>query len=133
MTERSYQDAVQALKDRLGGRWEGAELAGRDEMVKILKERLGYDNRAANDAIDAMIAAGTLHYHRVRELGGAPEAVPAPLAPPGEGMATGVPAAGGLAGTPIAPGAISAIGYWQVGEDQNEALPGRAGQVDPTE
>ena len=130
MTEKSYQDAVQALKDGLGGRWEGAELAGRSEMVKILKDRLGYDTGAANDAIDAMIAAGTLHYHRVREVGTGPEAIPAPVTPSG---VTGLPAAGGLAGTPIAPGAIPAIGYWQVGEDQDEAPPGRGGQVTPRE
>jgi hypothetical protein len=126
MAEKSYQDAVQVLKDRLGGRWEGAELAGRDEMVEILKERLGYNTRAANDAIDAMIAAGTLHYHRAREVGGAPEAIPAPVTPP---EATGLPASGGLAGGPIAPGVIPAIGYWQIGEDQDDAPPGRGGQV----
>jgi hypothetical protein len=128
MTEKSYQDAVQALKDRLGGRWEGAELAGRDEMVKILKDRLGFDTRAADDAIDAMIAAGTLRYHRAREVGGAPEAIPAPLTP-----GAGVPVSGGLAGAPLAPGVIPAIGYWQIGEDQDEAPPGRRGQVTPTE
>ena len=132
MPEKSYQDAVQALKDRLGGRWEGAELVGRDEMVRILKDRLGYDHRAANDAIDAMVAAGTLRYHRAREVGAAPDVIPAPLAPPGEGITTGVPASGGLVGAPIAPGAIPAIGYWQIGEDQGEAPLGRGGQVDPT-
>jgi len=124
MAEKSYQDAVQALKDRLSGRWEGAELAGRDEMVKILKDQLGYDNRAANDAIDAMIAAGTLRYHRAREVGGTPEAIPAPVTP-----GTGLPATGGLAGTPIAPGVIPPIGYWQIGADEDEAPPGRGGQV----
>jgi hypothetical protein len=126
MAEKNYQDAVQALKDRLSGRWEGAELAGRDEMVKTLKDRLGYDNRAANDAIDAMIAAGTLRYHRAREVGGTPEAIPAPVTP---SEATGLPASGGLAGTPLAPGVIPAFGYWQIGEDQDEAPPGRGGQV----
>src|SRR4051812_30591625 len=70
MTERSYQDAVQVLKDHLGSRWEGVETEGRDEMVSILKERLGYDNRAANDAIDGMIQSGTLRYHRNVERAG---------------------------------------------------------------
>jgi len=80
MQGRNYQDAVQALKSRLGGRWEGMERAGREEMIKILKDRLGYDTRAANDAIDAMVAAGT----------------------------------------PIAPGAISALGYWEIDEDRGD-------------
>src|SRR5215208_5120297 len=111
MPEKSYQDAVQALKAQLGGHWEGAELAGRDEMVKILNDRLGYDSRAANDAIDAMIAAGTLRYHRAREAGGAPGAIPTPLIAPGEGSSTSMPASGGLVGAPLAPGLISAIGY----------------------
>jgi len=44
------------------------------------------------------------------------------LAPPGEGITTGVPATGGLGGAPIAPGAISAIGYWQIAEDQAAEL-----------
>ena len=34
MTERNYQDAVQALKSRLDGRWDGLEAEGRDEMVR---------------------------------------------------------------------------------------------------
>src|SRR5690349_180473 len=67
MTERSYQDAVQVLMDRMGGRWEGVEAEGRGEMVSILKEQLGYDSKAANDAIDAMIESGTLHYHRATD------------------------------------------------------------------
>ena len=128
MTERSYQDAVQALKSQLGGQWQGEELAGRDAMVKILKDQLGYDSSSANDAIDAMVASGTLRYHRVREAG-ANDAVPAPLTPPGEGMVSGIPAAGGLSGMPIAPGFLPGPGYWQVGEDQDEAPAGRAGQV----
>ena len=94
MQARNYQDAVQALKSQLGGRWEGVELAGREQMTKILKDRLGYDTRAANEAIDAMIEAGTLRYHRAREAGAGPGVVPAPLAPPGEGTVTGVPASG---------------------------------------
>ena len=128
MAEKSYQDAVQALKEQLGGQWNGEELNGRGEMVDILKDRLGYDSRAANDAIDAMIAAGTLRYHQAREVG-ANEVVPAPLTPPGEGMVSGIPAAGGLSGMPVAPGTTSALGYWQIGEDQDEPPPGRGGQV----
>ena len=126
MTERSYQDAVQVLKDRLGGRWEGVESEGRDEMVAILKDQLGYDSRAANDAIDEMIQSGTLRYHRNVERTG--EAVP-PVAP----VAGGVPSGGGgLGGVPLA-GVITTPGHWQIGSGEGgetDAL-GRKGQVTP--
>jgi hypothetical protein len=128
MTERSYQDAVQVLKDRLGSRWEGVENEGRDEMVEILKDKLGYDNRAANDAIDAMIESGTLRYRRANPGEGG--AVPPPLAPVGEGVASGVPAAGGLGGLPLAAGVIANAGHWEIGPGESDA-PGRAGQVEP--
>ena len=126
MTERSYQDAVQVLKDRLGGRWEGVESEGRDEMVAILKDQLGYDSRAANDAIDEMIQSGTLRYHRTIERSGdeIPPAVP---------VAGGVPSGGGgLGAVPLA-GVIATPGHWQIGSgegSENDAL-GRKGQVSP--
>ena len=126
MTERSYQDAVQMLKDRLGGQWEGVETAGRDEMASILKDQLGYDSRAANDAIDEMIQSGTLRYHRNIERTG--EAVP-PVAP----IAGGVPSGGGgLGAVPLA-GVIATPGHWQIGPGEGgegDAL-GRKGQVTP--
>ena len=131
MADKSYQDAVQVLKAQLGGQWSGEELNGRDEMVKILKDRLGYDSSAANAAIDAMVASGTLRYHRAREVGDS-DAVPAPIAPPGEGAVGGIPAAGGLSGMPLAPGMIPGAGYWQIGEGEDEAPPGRGGQVQPS-
>jgi hypothetical protein len=129
MTESSYQDAVQALKNRIGDRWDGLEADGRDEMVRVLKQELGYDDRKANDAIDAMIKTGALRYHAAgataTEVGAV---VPAPV---GTGtIGTGVPAAGGTAGLPLAPGA-SPIGYWQIGPGVVEA-PGRKGQVMPS-
>lgn len=125
MTERSYQDAVQLLKDRMGGRWEGVEAEGRDEMVSILKEQLGYDNRTANDTLDAMVESGTLRYHRA--VGGTGEAVP-PLVPGAAGVATGGgPAQGGV---PLAAGAVVTPGYWQIGPGDSDT-PGRAGQVEP--
>jgi hypothetical protein len=126
MMERSYEDAVQALRNRLGGRWEGLETDGRDEMVRVLRRELDFDERQSNDAIDAMIASGQIRYQRLRE--GRHEVVPPPLTPPGEGMATGVPAAGGLGGMPLAPGEVAAAGYWQIGRD-DDAPTGRAGQV----
>jgi hypothetical protein len=126
MTERSYQDAVQVLKDRLGGRWEGVETEGRDEMVSILKDQLGYDSRTANDTIDAMIQSGTLRYHRNVERTGADVA---PVAPVGGGVVSG----GGIGNVPLAAGVVASAGYWQIGagEGGESDAPGRAGQVTP--
>jgi hypothetical protein len=138
MTERSYQDAVQVLKDRLGARWEGLETEGRDEMVSILKQQLGFDNRAANDAIDEMIQSGTLRYHR--DVAGDVERAAEsdvertadgilPVAP----VAAGVPSGGGgLGAVPLA-GTIANPGHWQIGpgEGGESEIIGRKGQVTP--
>lgn len=138
MTERSYEDAVQTLKRRLGGRWEGVEADGRDEIRQILREELGYDRATADDTFDAMVRSGELRYHRLaerrgderdaeRDVGGP---FPTPMVGPGEGMATGVPASAGSGGMPLAPGIIATAGYWEIGRDGGEsAPPGRAGQV----
>jgi hypothetical protein len=135
MTERSYQDAVQVLKDRLGSRWEGVETEGRDEMVSILKDQLGYDSGRANDAIDAMIESGTLRYHRNTarvdndvERADAVDPV-VPVAP----IAAGVPSGGGGIGAAPLAGAVAFAGHWQIGSgEEGEAdPPGRKGQVTP--
>jgi len=116
MTERSYQDAVQVLKHRLGGRWEGFATDGRDEMVAILKDELGYDETQADDAIDAMVASGTLHYHE------AGAAIP-PVATAGPGLAEG-----GAVPMVVPP----AAGYWQIGEGEEISdSTSRKGQIDP--
>jgi hypothetical protein len=126
MTERSYQDAVQLLKDRLGARWDGAETEGRDQMVSILKDQLGYDSRAANEAIDGMIESGTLRYHRDTARTGD---VILPAAP----VAGAVPSGGtGMGAVPVA-GMVAAPGHWQIGPGEggeSDAL-GRKGQVTP--
>jgi len=126
MTERSYQDAVQVLKDRLGSRWEGVETEGRDEMVSILKNQLGYDGREANDAIDEMIQSGTLRYHTNAARAGeaVPPAVPVVGAAPSGGT--------GMGAMPLA-GMVAAPGHWQIGpgEGGDPDVPGRAGQVQP--
>jgi hypothetical protein len=133
MTERSYQDAVQVLKDRLGNQWEGAETEGRDEMVSVLKDKLGYDSRTANDAIDAMIESGTLRYHRSAERTG--DVVPpvAPVGTGGAGVAGGTSGATGFGGVPLAAGVVATAGHWQIGsgEGGESDAPGRAGQVTP--
>ena len=119
MTERSYQDAVQVLKDRMSGTWEGTEVDGRDEMERILKEELGYDDDQADDTIDAMIESGALRYHAAAE----PGVVPVPP--------VGV-ASGGTTTTPLpAPVAIARPGYWEIGGGVVESSS-RKGQVTPT-
>lgn len=80
------------LKERFGGRWDGDELDGRNEMERLLRDKLGFSAADARTSIDAMIADGSIRYQRALEAGVAP--VPAPVAPPTEGMATGVVSAG---------------------------------------
>ena len=117
MTERSYQDAVQVLKDHLGATWEGVEAEGRDEMVRVLQEQLGYSKREADDAIDAMIDSGTLRYHANTETG---SAIPTPVA-----IGTA-----GSAPTPTPAPVIVGIGRWQIGDGVIESTE-RKGQVTP--
>lgn len=134
MTERSYEDAVQVLRQRFGGRWEALEVDGRNEMIDILEEELGYDHGTASDTIDAMVRSGQLRYHRGGDdttlADNVPPVVPAPV---GAGSQTGV-STGGLTGTPIVPAMAAGPGHWQIGREEGEsgAAPGRAGQVDPT-
>jgi len=131
MTEKSYQDAVQVLKDRIGSQWDGLEQDGRDEMVAILRDQLGYDNRAANDAIDLMIQSGQLRYHRIDPQGAGDADVPAAAVLPLGGVAGSQSGfAGTGAGAPLVAGAFRS-GYWQIGEG-DAAPPGRAGQVTPS-
>ena len=117
MTERSYQDAVQVLKDHLGATWEGVEAEGRDEMARVLQEQLGYSRKQAHDAIDEMIASGTLRYEQASD--------------PAVGVIPPVATtSGGTSGTPLpAPLAVPA-GHWQIGEGVVEST-GRKGQVTP--
>ena len=133
MTEKSYQNAVQVLKDRFGNRWEGVEADGRDEMVKVLRDELGFDTRAAHDAIDAMIETGELRYLRAGDpdstLDDAAAVPPVPIA---GGGGIGSTATSGFSGTPIVPTAAVRGGYWQIGRDEGSGgYAGRAGQVEP--
>lgn len=136
MTERSYEDAVGVLKRRFGGRWDGLEADGRDEMIDALEDELGYDHGAATDAIDAMIRSGELRYHNANadESGEAVAPAMVPPAPVGSGAQSGI-AGGGTVGMPIVPGAAFGPGHWQIGRGDAGAsggIPGRRGQVDPT-
>lgn len=144
MTERSYEDAVQLLKRRMGGQWQGMETDGRDEMVRVLRDELGYNSAQADDTIDAMIQTGQIRYvtannmrdqpdsdRRTETADGLPIVTPVPLVPEG----TSTPATGALGGAAAVPTANYGPGFWQIGsEGASEAstAPGRAGQVDPT-
>jgi hypothetical protein len=119
MTERSYEDAVQILRRRIGGRWEGRQDTGRGEMVAALKHDLGYDNDEANAAIEEMIRTGQLHYHPYDNVDtSVTPGLPSAVTP------TGPQATGGAAGMPAAP----IPGYWEIGGDEG-GFAGRAGQV----
>jgi hypothetical protein len=121
MTQPSYQDAVQILRDRMGLRWEGNESDGRAEMMRYLKQHGPYSDGEAEQLVDAMVEAGELRYQR------------ASAAPPAEtAIAAAAPAANGTgsAGTGL-PAAVPAMGYWQIGSEEEFVEPGRRGQVKP--
>ena len=127
MADQSYEAAVQALRSRLGNQWGGTEAEGRDEMLRVLQEALGYSRTQAESAITAMLRAGHIRYAHAAERDRAmADDKPSPvLANPG---ATG---AGGLPAAPVASGADFGPGYWIIGREQDEDLGGRRGQIDP--
>ena len=128
MAQADYQQAVQALINHFGGRWEGLEAGGRDEMERILRDELGYDRRLAHETIDTMIETGTLRYYReARHAGHVPGNVDdTPIAVPAAPVGTGVTATTGFGGVIPVSGAVE--GYWEIGHDLDDT-PGRAGQV----
>jgi hypothetical protein len=128
MTERSFEDAVRVLHDRMGGRWEGIEGEGRDEMVRVLKRELGYDGGQANSAIDAMLRSGQIQYHYGRAAGVTDTSEPPPASPVLGGPQT---TNTNLPGAPVKSGKDFGPGYWEIG-GAGGAAPGRAGQVQPS-
>ena len=130
MPEVNYQQAMQVLQDRIGMRWDGVEIDGRHEMARVLKSELGLDNRQANEALDAMIKAGTLRYHHGSSDPNDPARAVPELAAPGSSGQAGAPTIAGFAGASAA-APLAGIGYWQIGRELNEEI-GRKGQVDPT-
>jgi hypothetical protein len=127
MTEQSYEDAVQVLRARMGGRWEGLEGDGRDEMVRVLKQELGYDDDQAKSAIDAMLRTGQLQYHHYDDAAdrtdtSEPDPASPVLAGP-QATNTNMPAA------PVRSGEAFKPGFWEIGRD---APTGRGGQVVPS-
>jgi hypothetical protein len=136
MTDKNYQEAVQVLRDHLGGRLEGVENEGRTEMAKILRAELGYDNQAADNAIDAMIKSGQLHYHQpILQPDTAPASQAAvddaPVVPVVAIGAAGAVVPGGQPGTPLPAAGAFTPGYWQIGREDGGEFAGRAGQVTP--
>lgn len=126
MTERSYEDAVQTLRNHIGGRWEGLQDEGHDEMVRILRRELGYDANSAKMAIDEMIQSGQIRYHHAGAHGDSQDMIddtPAPIAT--SPVASG---SGGLPGMAFNPD----VGYWEIGPGSETGWESRAGQVDPT-
>lgn len=117
MAEINYQQAVQTLQEHLGGRYEGAEAEGRDEIVAVLKRELGYSAHDADEAIDAMVASGRLRYHHPTV--DASDYDTSPVVPVGIGTGGSSPGA-----------APSGEGYWQIGADDSGAEE-RKGQVRP--
>ena len=128
-----YEQAVQALKRRIGARWDGAETDGHDELADALEQELGCSRGEANDAIDAMIQAGTLRYRHDDE-GDVPD-MPLPVVPLQNG---GLPSgANGTGGNAILPPAalVARRGHWQIGAGgEGGAAPSEArkGQVEPS-
>ncbi|GAB4213655.1 MAG: hypothetical protein OHK0022_51080 [Roseiflexaceae bacterium] len=125
-----YEQAVQALKRRIGDQWSGAELDGRDEFVTALREELGYAHDDAHQAVDAMIQAGTLRYRHADPAGEVEVALPvAPVATGGSPSG-----ANGTGSNTILPPAalVGSGGYWQIGDGQSGEGSGRKGQVQPS-
>ncbi|HNP85035.1 MAG TPA: hypothetical protein PKK78_02790 [Kouleothrix sp.] len=131
MAEKNYQDAVQALKEYFGGRWETSEVEGRAEMAKVLREKLDFSADEANAALSAMLAANTIRYHTAATAENHPaaETLPAPAEP---NVIIGMPSSSGLSNVPMAGNILITAGYWEIGEPTDETAPGRGGQVTPS-
>jgi len=130
MAQIDYEQAVQALRSHLGTRYEGMEVDGRSEMADVLKNELGYSAHEADEAIDAMINSGALHYRRAtnendrNDETGQPAFGVLPVVPGVTDTGTA-----SYSGAPVVPLPIGGC-YWQIGEG-DEAEGGRKGQVEP--
>jgi hypothetical protein len=125
-TDHSYQGAVQALKTHLGNQWQGTEADGRDEMLDILTEHMGYSRSEASDAIDAMIASGSIRYH----IG---DHIDDDLTDDSEIAAEvpAVPVTNLGTGAPLPVPVVPLAGHWDIGEGVIESST-RKGQVTPS-
>jgi hypothetical protein len=94
-------------------------------MEDVLKRELNYSSAEARDAIDALVAAGSLRYvtDSAAEVavGDAPE-MPAPAGPMGTG------GSGGIVAEPLS----LAPGYWEITGGGVVESDARKGQVEPT-
>ena len=133
MATRSYEHAVQALKNRIGARWEGVETQGRDELADALQQELDISHGEATDLVEAMIESGDLTYRHGSSEEGVGGVV-AGVVPAGLGGGAVGAGSSGIVGVPAVP-VETRPGYWQIGtsesEDGAEPLV-RGGQVDPT-
>lgn len=134
MSEVNYQEAVQALQQRIGNRYDATESSGRDEMMRVLTRELGYSAQQANGTLDAMISTGRLRYVMFRtdptDTAGVPDGSGPIVAGAGSTGQAGAPTIAGYAGAP-ATEPIEGTGYWEIGSDLSEDA-GRKGQIDPT-
>lgn len=123
MADVEYGAAVQALRNHMGPGYQGTEADGRDQMVSILKQELGYSDAQAHDVIEAMVRSGRLRYRS--GAAGEAAAPTAQVGADGAAFTTGSSWVGSPG--PVAPEA----GYWYIGDDEGEA-PERKGQVQPS-
>ena len=135
MARYSYEQAIQALKDRIGSRWEGGDTEGRDEIARALQDDLGISRGDADTLIDELIESGQLSYHREGAIGGGFGGVIPGAPAAGMGGASMGSGTGGTPGAPAVP-AVMGAGHWQIGASESErgadTRIAREGQVDPT-
>jgi hypothetical protein len=101
-------EAIRVLRERMGAHWGGEVEAGRTEMVRILRDELGYDKQRATAVIDILIQLGRVRYHLAGEASGTPRVIPVGPAGWGSGMTSGM----------SGPGTAAGRGYWQVGHQE---------------
>lgn len=145
--KHSLEEVVRALRERVGGQWEGSEIDGRDAIMGAIQRELGYGGDEAREVFDALLASGELRYRRVEggelptgdnaDVGAEQRGAIAPALVPGAvgGIGLNGPGTGGTGVFPAAVGAGLGGGVWLIGRGQDDEMPpmaGRAGQVDPT-
>lgn len=129
MAEKSFEQAVQVLKQQIGGQWAGAEEDGRGEMTRILKNELGYTSAEADNALAEMIRSGQLRYYH-HAAGSGAETDTSAYAAEGQKAGMAVATSSGLPPVPVSMDLRS--GYWEIGSGEGDELAGRRGQVVPS-
>lgn len=132
MPEHTFENAVAALQEHIGGQYEGTRDEGRRKMMKVLTDRLGYSHGDARDTLEALTRSGRIRYVTAdndRRASDAADMPPAPVAVAGNNTGgAGVPA------IPTTTETVPAPGYWEIGAPEaDENLGIRKGQVRPAE